>query len=152
MIPEKQFEAAQHDSGFKAWLKMMPYVVEDFLTFNMSGMSDDPYSVEGLRKAEAAALKRFANYHTVFDKANRDDADKFIRFLGQAFVEAFGGQWVNLPADKEAGELAQVAVRLPFRKDGYVTPVTLLTTAVHRRTGQVWSKVFQSAMEEAVKK
>ena len=52
------------DEGFAAWLAMNEYLVEEeFLVFDVPGMPDDPFCEDGLRLAEAEALRGFADYH-----------------------------------------------------------------------------------------
>lgn len=58
-------EDVSRDDGFRAWLAMNDYLVDEgFLVFDVNGMPDDPFTQEGLRVAETEALRRFADSAT----------------------------------------------------------------------------------------
>lgn len=130
------------DEGFAAWMAMMDYLVEyDFLTFDVDGMPDDPYSEEGLRVAEAEALRRFDGSAAALAPENRELYDKFVRFVGEVFVRSLGGQWTNVPMVDDGK--AYLGIRFPWRPETLPIP-TLVTSALHRRTGEQWTFVYRN--------
>jgi len=104
-----------------------------------------PWDAEALDIAEAAALERFSSAADAFTNDKVPVAWRFVRFLGQTFIDAFDGFWVNLPGSEEVSP--PVAVDLPYRTM-YIEPIGLLTSAINRRTGIEWSKVFTYAAED----
>lgn len=134
------------DEGFAAWMAMMDHLVEDdFLTFDVEGMPEDPYSEEGLRVAEAEALRRFDGPTTALAAENREMYDKFVRFVGEAFVRGLGGQWTNVPMVDDGK--AYLGIRFPWRRETLTIP-TLFTSALHRRTGEEWAFVYRNMRED----
>jgi hypothetical protein len=94
------------DEGFAAWLAMNEYLVEeDFFFFDVQGMPDDLFCEDGLRAAEAEALRRFTDYHEALAAPNRELFDKVI-----------DGQWV-LPRRNARGfeRVAVVRAVVPGR-------------------------------------
>lgn len=133
-------------SAFAAWLAMNDYLVdEEFLLFDVDDMPDEPFTEAGLRVAEAEALRRFPDAASALTAGNREQSDKFIRFLGQAFVRGLGGEWTN---DARNGtDRAFLGVRF----DGLeriITPPTLFTAALARRSGGEWAFVYRQAAKD----
>lgn len=127
------------DEGFAAWLAMNEYLLEDFLDNDVTGMPDDPFSEEGLRIAEAEALRRFDSKDAALAPENRELYDKFVRFLGEAIARGVGGAWTNKPLHDDGK--AYLGLSFPWRKETLAIP-TLFTTALARRTGEEWAFVY----------
>ena len=139
------WKPARPNPGFEHWLAMMDHVVEDdFLTFDLDGMPDDPYTEEGLRIAEAAALHQFPDRASVTDPHNAELADKYIRFVGQAFVRGLGLTWTDEPPFE--GDPPTMSIVVPPIADGLgpipVSVPSLLLAAIKRRTGEEWAFMF----------
>jgi hypothetical protein len=133
-IPVPGGRTVTRDEGFASWLAMNDYLVEeDFLLNDVDGMPEDPYSAEGLTVAEAAALERFPDKQSVVAPENRELFDKFIRFIGEAFVKGLGFSWTNKPKGFDDGK-AYIAVE-NTTIDAQLEVAKLLTMAVSRRTG-----------------
>lgn len=125
---------------------MNDYLVdEDFLVFDVSGMPDDPFSEDGLRVAEAEALRRFADSEEALAPANRELFDKFVRFVGEAFVRGIGGEWTNRPYVDDGR--AYLGLRFPWTEYTLTMP-TLVTAALARRTGEEWAFVYRCQLED----
>ncbi|PZS32391.1 MAG: hypothetical protein DLM58_09885 [Pseudonocardiales bacterium] len=136
------------DVGFRAWLAMNDYLLEcEFLDGDVTGMPDEPYSEAGLRVAEAEMLRRFSGIDDALASANREMFDKFIRFVGAAFVNGLGFQWTNKPAGHDDGK-AYIAVEMPSI-DTQLSVSSLVTAAAKRRTGDEWAFVYRNMRESA---
>lgn len=107
---------------------------------DIPGLPRRPWGADTLRVAEEYALTQVSGKEETFDEEHQGLAWRLVRLVGQTFVEAFDGTWVNLLA--EGSSPARVAVDLPFRKMFYPEPITLLTAAMKRRTGEEWALVF----------
>jgi hypothetical protein len=137
---------AARDEGFAAWLAMDEYLVEDdFLVFDVSGMPDNPYSEDGLRVAEAEALRRFDSINQGLALENRELYDKFVRFIGQAIIRSVGGEWTNRPLVDDGK--AYLGLRFPWRNETLTVP-TLFTAALARRTGEEWAFVHRNLVKD----
>lgn len=135
------------DEGFRAWLAMNDYLLDcEFLAGDVAGMPDDPYSEAGLRVAEAEMLRRFSSVDDALAPANREMFNKFIRFVGAAFVNGLGFQWTNKPVGYDDGE-AYIAVEMPSI-DTQLSIPSLVTSAAKRRTGDKWAFVFRNMRED----
>ena len=133
------------DEGFTSWLAMNDYLLDcEFLAGDVPGMPDDPYTVAGLRAAEAEALRRFASVSEMLAADNRAMLDKFVRYVGETFVR-LGGEWTNKPLVDNGKPY--VGVRFPWREHTLEVP-TLVTSAAARRTGDRWARVYVMAQED----
>ena len=132
---------AAREKAFQAWLAMNDYLLDcEFLVFDVTGMPEDPFCEAGLKIAEANALGRFADSDEAVSVQNRDLFGKFVRFVGEVFVRGAGGQWTERPyADDGA---AYLGVRFPWT-DYTLTIPTLVSSAMARRTGDHWAKVYR---------
>lgn len=136
----------RRDEGFASWLAMNDYLLDcELLAGDVPGMPDDPYTEEGLRVAEADALRRFSSVAELVAPTNRDMLDKFVRYVGQTFVRGLGGQWTNRPL-VDTGR-AYVGISFPWREHTLEIP-TLVTSAIARRTGDRWARVYTMAQED----
>lgn len=142
---QRRFEEAQQDEQFQSWVAMNEPMLELEFDDDVPDLPDRPWDDRALDIAEAAALKRFASPEDTFSDGNTAAAWRFVRFIGETFVESFEGTWVNLPASK--GQRQRVGVELPFRTM-YLEPISLLTSAMGRRTGVEWSTVYRYAAED----
>jgi hypothetical protein len=140
-IPVPDGTTVTRDEGFAAWLAMNEYLVEeDFLVFDIDAMPDDPYTEDGLRVVEAAALERFPDVDSALAPENREAFDKFVRYLGTAFVQGLGGQWTNKPLTDDGR--AFIGVRFPWVETPLNIP-TMITAAITRRSGDEWAFVWR---------
>jgi hypothetical protein len=137
---------ADRDERFKAWLAMNEYLLDtEFLAGDVPGLPDDPFTEEGLRVAEAEALRRFADVAEVLAPENRQMYDKFVRYIGETFVRGLGAQWTNRPMVDDGKP--HIDIRYPWQPETLDVPA-MLTSAVHRRTGQEWAFVYRMATED----
>ncbi len=139
----REGSTVSRDEGFRAWLAMSDYLLDcEFLAGDVVGVPDDPYSEVGLRVAEAEMLRRFSGIDDALTPANSDMFDKFIRFVGAAFVNGLGFQWTSKPAGHDDGR-AYIAVEMPGINTQLSIP-SLVTAAADRRTGDEWEFVFRN--------
>ncbi|WP_406267329.1 hypothetical protein OH799_22125 [Nocardia sp. NBC_00881] len=99
--------------------------------------------------AEAAALLIFPTMESVDLPENREIADQFHRYIGEVFRRNFEGEWYNVPEcdDPQRTHGFGPVVRRPFN-ELYLTVISQLTTAMHRRTGTEWSRIFEFSAED----
>jgi hypothetical protein len=146
-IPVPDGRTVTRDEGFASWLAMNEYLVEDdFLVNDVDGMPADPFSAEGLAVAEAAALQHFADRAAVTAPDNRELFDKYIRFIGEAFVRGLGFTWTNKPKAFDDGR-AYLAVE-NATLDAQLEVGKMLTAAMSRRTGEEWAFVYRNMQED----
>lgn len=139
-------QTATREEKFASWLAMNEYLVEDdFLVNDVDGMPDNPFSEEGLRVAEAEALRRFGDADQALAPENREVYDKFLRFIGEAIIRGVGGEWTNRPLVDDGK--AYLGLRFPWRRETLTIP-TLFTAALGRRTGEEWAFVYRSLIKK----
>ncbi|MFC9893771.1 hypothetical protein ACFVMC_08765 [Nocardia sp. NPDC127579] len=139
-------EADQHVPEFLEWLEpeRMDVQLRKFLTDTIPDMPENPYSADGLIQAEAVALELMPDEDAPLPAP--DVTDQFIRFLGETFRRNFGGSWMNIP-NWDNNETLGPVVRQDFA-NVYRDPLQWLVVASSRRTGTVWSTIFEFAVED----
>ncbi|MFF0489347.1 hypothetical protein ACFYTQ_10035 [Nocardia sp. NPDC004068] len=140
-----RMEQDQHDPKWLAWVapELMETKLRKFFTDTVPDMPDDPWTAEGLDHAERAALVLFPTVQSTRLTAHKDAADQFHRFIGEVFRRRFEGKWYNSPEwDDSANSHGFGPVIEDQFSDMFVTPVPMLTMAIHRATGQEWSRIF----------
>ncbi|WP_063037859.1 hypothetical protein [Nocardia pseudovaccinii] len=145
----RQMDKDQQDPRWLAWLTRMNEQLDRFLNETFPDMPNNPWTVEGLRQAEQAALERFPTDEAVALPENIDVADQFYRFFGEVFRRNFEGEWYNVPDfDTETRALGfGPVVSRPFNEN-YLDVVPLLTTAVYRREGDLFASIFGYSQED----
>ena len=99
----------------------------------------DPFSDEGITAAETAFLHTFADRRAL-------DADphlmmRFVKYLGQAYVEKLECRWVWQPNIKP-WSLSSPAIECPWPNDMLFDLIPVMNATVIRRTGRQWLWVF----------
>lgn len=117
-----RFDAPQQDEKFLAWVEMNDFILEHEINKDIPGLPTRPWGAHALRVAEEYALTQISSKEETFDEAHQRPVWRLVRLIGQTFVEAFDGTWVNLPA--EGSSPARVAVDLPFRQMFYLEPIS----------------------------
>ncbi len=131
---------AERDEGFRAWLAMGDYLLDcEFLAGDVPGLPAEPFTEAGLLVAESDALARYQNSAEALNDRNREMSDKFMRFIGEVFVQQLGGSWTNRPLHDDGS--AYLGIRFPWRDETLTIP-TLYTSALARRSGRQWAKVL----------
>ncbi|WP_280428346.1 hypothetical protein [Nocardia brasiliensis] len=133
----------QEDPRWLAWLNEMGEQVDRFLNETVPDMPDDPWSVEGLQRAEQALLERFPNSGDESGPENQELVDQFARFIGETFRRHFEGEWYNAPdADDMQGSRGFGPVLREGYNPEYLDTVPLVSMAIYRRTGKEWGRIF----------
>ena len=142
-----EFVAAQRDPGFRAWVQSielgMDLGEEPFEEIIPGLPIRDPFSDEGIIAAETAFLHTFADRRAL-------DADfplmmRFVRYLGQAYVEKLECRWVAQPNIKP-WSLSSPAIEFPWPGTNMLLdliPVMNGTVSPPRR-GDDWIYVFRN--------
>jgi len=139
-----EFVEAQRDPGFRAWVESielgMDLGEEPFEEIIPGLPVRDPFSDEGITAAETAFLHTFGDERAL-------DADwhlmmRFVRYLGQAYVEKLECRWVAQPNIKP-WSLSSPAIERPWPGTDMLFPlVPVMNATVVRRTGRQWLWVF----------
>ncbi|WP_280253390.1 hypothetical protein [Nocardia abscessus] len=145
----RRMDHDQRDPRWLAWLERMDEQLNRFFTEKVTDMPEDPWSAEGLNRAEAAALRIFPTMESVDLPENREVADQFHRYVGEVFRRNFEGEWYNVPSydDEQRTRGFGPVIREGYNPE-YLTVVPLLTTAMFRRTGVEWSQIFGYSEED----
>ncbi|MBO0827510.1 MAG: hypothetical protein J2P24_06990 [Streptosporangiales bacterium] len=144
---QRRIAPFQQRPEWRDWLAGMDAALAGFFDRVVPDMPADPWSEEGLRHAEAAALERFPDADSADPEtaqAGADVIDGFRRYLGELLVRRFEGAWVYV--DLGATGLVP-AVALPYSPE-YFDVGGALTMAVQRRTGGEWSAVHRFQRED----
>ena len=126
-----RYHARQQDPTFLTWLADMDRELDILFTQDAPGMPDDPYTVEGLRHAEQAAL----GWYWADDPMDLDwpeRADRFQRYIGEMFIRHLEGRWEY--AGTRRGDKMEPVIWTPF-VDDYYRPSRLLDAAKSKKSG-----------------
>ena len=93
---QADYNTAQHDEKFLSWVDMNEAVLELEFDVDVPDLPERPWDADALRTAERAALEKFDSSSAPFAEDNRESSWRFVRFLGQTFIDLFDGLWVNL--------------------------------------------------------
>jgi len=134
----------QSDPKWLAWLARMDEQIARFLSETVPDMPENPWSADGLRRAEQSALEHFPASEFVILPENRDIADQFHRFVGEVFRRNLDGHWMNVPSydDRQKTRGFGPVIYQPY-VEIYLTVVQQLTAAMSRRTGSVWAQIYE---------
>ena len=104
---------------FLEWLSHMDTELDTFFRDDVpTGFPhDDPYGPQALQIISDDLLERFPDWNSLYPNPEHAQyLDRLVRYFGQAWVEAFEGTWINLPAADEYTDPWEMgpAVRLPF--------------------------------------
>jgi hypothetical protein len=105
-------------------------------------MPAEPYTEEGLRRAEQAAL----DYYWADDPMDlewKKREPRFARFLGEVFVRNVEGawMWIDVTGKGHTPVVSEPAVPL------YLEVGKQLRNALSKRTGDRWAFVFRNSAE-----
>ena len=144
-VPE--FVAAQRDPGFRAWVQAIDLGVElgeETFAEIIPGLSvDDPFGDEGIGLAERAFLDAFPDRRAM--DADQTLMFRFIKYLGQAYVEKLECRWVWQPAIKGYWDISTPAIERPWpTTDMLFDLIPIMNATVHFRRGDDWFFVFNN--------
>lgn len=147
-IPE--FVQAQQDERFRAWVETLALGLE-LSTVNFHDIipdlpPHDIFSDEAILIAEKAFLNRFESRQDMDD--NWDVAVKFLKYLGQAYVEKLECRWVWQPIVNKHWETEGPAIEFPWPTNMLLALNPILNSAVRRRSGSDWLFVFRNNRED----
>ena len=142
-----EFVSAQRDPKFRAWVESielgMELGEEPFDEIIPGLPIRDPFGDEGIIAAETAFLHTFSDERAL-------DADwhlmmRFVKYLGQAFVEKLECRWVWQPNIKPWG-LSSPAIERPWPSTDMLLPLVPVMNATVRppRRGDDWIFTFRN--------
>ncbi|AKU14754.1 hypothetical protein [Luteipulveratus mongoliensis] len=131
-----QMERDQQDPEFVAWLAAMDEDLRVFFEQDVPDMPENPWSEEGLRHAEQAAVSFFWAHD--LDWPEREV--RFARYLGEVFTRSFEGswKWIDVRGDGKAP-----VVRRPSMPN-YFEVANQVRAAVSERSGETWAELFRN--------
>ncbi|WP_280273950.1 hypothetical protein [Nocardia wallacei] len=145
----EQKERDQQDPKWLEWVDpiRMNAQIYKLLNETVPDIPDNPWSPEGLDRAERYALDRFSSMDDVDKPENRDIADQLTRFIGEVFRRNFDGEWYNVPemSGERYSDFGPV-IRDEW-SDAYLDTANLVTAAVHRKWGDYWSGIYSNSIE-----
>ncbi|AKU15691.1 hypothetical protein [Luteipulveratus mongoliensis] len=134
-----QRERDQQDPEFLTWLAAMDDELALFFERDVPDMPADPWSEEGLRHAEQAALRYFWDREPGDLSWRREREKRFRRYLGEVFVRNFEGTWMWIDVNRN-GTKAPV-VSEPANPE-YLQVEGQVDGALGDRTGGAWVQLF----------
>ncbi|AKU16597.1 hypothetical protein [Luteipulveratus mongoliensis] len=136
----EQRERDQKDPAFRAWLGQMDDELKVFFEQDVPDMPADPWTAEGLKHAERAAISYF--WAQDLDWPEREE--RFARYLGEVFVRNFEGswRWIAMRPQKSPGK--EPVVRQPATPN-YLVVRRHVKAALSERSGEKWARLFGRA-------
>lgn len=115
----QRIDKASKDPQFLEWMSHMDTELAAYLREDTPAgfPHDDPYGPEALRVVSHDLADRFPTWNALYDDPDLAGyRDRLLRYFGQAWVEAFEGEWINLPAADDLTDPWEMgpSVRLPF--------------------------------------
>ncbi|MGV9680734.1 hypothetical protein ACWDSJ_36150 [Nocardia sp. NPDC003482] len=140
----EQIARDQQDPKWLEWVadELMEAQLRKFFTETVPNMPENPWSAEGLDRAESEILARFATMDDVDRPENRDVADQFTRFIGEVFRRNFEGGWYNVPGMSGERYPDFGPVIRDEWTDAYLDTANLVTATVHRQWRDFLSGIF----------
>ncbi len=140
-----QIERDQHDPAFLEWLARMDTELALFFERDVPDFPCDPWTEDGLRHAEQAAL-RYQQARLEGDLSwRREREPRFARYLGEVFVRNFEGRWKYVDV---ANKGVKSPVVLVAGNPEYFRVAGQVQNAVIERTGAVWAWLFERSRED----
>lgn len=133
----KRVEKASQDPGYRQWLTRMEAELAAFLQQDVPAgfPAERPYFPDALTRVAQDLVDRFPDWEALAeDPAETVHVDRLLRYYGQAWVEAFEGEWINVPAaeDRTPSWEKGPGVRLPFF-ELYHQPLQMTRNVLNRR-------------------
>jgi hypothetical protein len=138
----RQRELDQQNPQFLAWLSRMDDELALFFERDVPDMPADPFTEEGLRRAEAAAIRLFW-HRTPEDGPFAYRKERFERFIGEVFVRKVEGKWmwINVSVHGHAPVVSRPATPLYLEPDGQ------LSQSLTEKCTDGWTFVFRNSVE-----
>jgi hypothetical protein len=145
----EQIGRDQQDPKWLEWLKPenMNTQIDAFLNETVPDMPDDPWTAQGLDRAERYILDSFPEMDDVDRPENSTVADQLSRYIGEVFRRNFEGTWFNA--------LSMGGARYPdfgpvirYKwTDVYLDTGNLITATVDRQWGDYLPGIFSRSLE-----
>ncbi|WP_067665808.1 DUF6968 family protein [Nocardia miyunensis] len=138
----------QEDPGWLAWVApaAMDAQLVRLFTETIPNMPGDPWSADGLDRAERYLLERFPDSEAIERRENLDIADQLTRFIGEVFARHFEGAWRNTPGICQRYPHFGPAVEQKWMAMS-LDAGNLVTATLDKRWGDNLSTIFDSVME-----
>ena len=137
---------------FNEWVFVMDDILEVFhkeLPASVAAQLD--YSVASLNVLEKLILAKYAGTSEIVAGSEKDWLDRAARYVGETFRKNLGGYWSIILDDTE-NIYYNIPVITGYKdKPTPYCPLTLLTTAADRRTGDFMSSILTRAIEKLKK-
>ncbi|MFJ2666242.1 hypothetical protein ACIO14_18015 [Nocardia fluminea] len=144
----RQREKDQSAVEWLEWLAGMDAALGTFFAVDVPDMPVEPFTAAGLDHAERALMDKFSSAEMLLAIENAGVADRFQRFLGEAFIRSgFGGRWLNVRITDDDTDVFfrrrgfEPVICQPFTS-AFLDVGSLVLGAVEVRTGHEWSWVY----------
>ena len=131
---------------FEDWLDAMDPRLARFEDFLMPAGWSAGFSRESLEELEQYMLERWPD-RSAFDDADPDWVDGAIRYVGETYLRVGGGGW-HLDTDPDSAFSGLPLITLDTIEPFPISPYSLLTALLSRRTGNVLAKVYDGQLLE----
>ncbi|AKU17292.1 hypothetical protein [Luteipulveratus mongoliensis] len=142
----EQRERDQQDPVFVAWLAAMYDELALFFEKDVPDMPADPWTVEGLRHAEQAALRWYWDREPGDLSWRREREKRFQRYLGEVFVRNFEGSWRWIAMRPQKSSDKEPVIDEPAM-GSYFEVARHVGAAMSERTGEKWARLFGRAQK-----
>ena len=147
----QEFADAQRDERFQGWLRWRrighDIGFDDFDVSDIVYMGQD-FTRDGLSEVETRLLEHFPkekwNVRALRDDQEFNTAMQVAWYVGQVYVENLEGVWVSFPRPDISPTAGKPLVDLPDDNIGFFDPVRQVMNAISRRTGDQWTKVYDT--------
>ncbi|MEU8897269.1 hypothetical protein [Nocardia sp. NPDC048505] len=138
-------EADQHSDVWLEWVAPQRFTeqLNRFFTETVPEMPDDPFTVEGLDRAEAVWRVLWPSRKAPFP--DPDIADQFIRYIGETYRRTLGGEWINLAqwhSPVESARTLSPIIRADYAETG-VTPGQFLKAGDDKDSGRIFRHFYE---------
>lgn len=137
---KRSWDELQADPEFVAWVATVEPILDLEIDELIPGLGDRPWGPKELDLAGDRLLELYPpgsrSAEPLFPE-NVASTSRFVMVIGQAMVDNFEGKWINWPTE-DGTEPAVFFPASPLPLD----LIGLVTSSVHRRTGDEWSGLF----------
>ncbi|MGF6888567.1 hypothetical protein ABIA39_007912 [Nocardia sp. GAS34] len=147
-VPAEHHTHDQDDPDWLAWVApaAMDTQLAQLYTETIPDMPNDPWSADGLDRAERYLLDTFPDSDTIDRRENLDIADQLTRFIGEVFARHFEGTWRNTPGICRRYPHFGPVVEQKWMAMS-LDAGNLVTTTLDKRWGNNLSTIFSNVMQ-----
>lgn len=135
----------EQDTTLEQWLDDMHPEISRFMNSLESAGWMDGFSRASLIALERYILDRWPDQESYLDEDDHEFTGGAVRYIGECLLRACGGGW-HVDHDPEFVFTGRPFVRLDTDDKLPISPSNLITALLARRTGQVFSKLYDAQL------